>query len=82
MADALKSTIEKLALGTNDLLIFHVHPDDDAIGVGNKLRKMLSKRGIENVIVVCREGTTVEQLDPDAMAQRGWYRKATKRTEA
>lgn len=80
MSKTIKSAIEKLTIGSDDLVVFHVHEDDDAIGVGGKLRRALSRNGIGNTIVVCRSGTSVASLDPDMMAMHGWYRKAASRT--
>lgn len=80
MADSLKSTIEKLAVGASDLIVLHVHEDDDEIGIGGKLRKALTRNGVNNTIIVCRDGTSVSSLDPETMALHGWYRKATIKT--
>lgn len=80
MAESLKSTIEKLAVGPTDLIVFYVHENDDEIGIGGKLRKALTRNGIDNTVLVCRDGTSVSSLDPETMALHGWYRKATIKT--
>ncbi|MEM6259682.1 MAG: hypothetical protein AAGI37_15490 [Planctomycetota bacterium] len=76
MSDTLKSTLTKLKLGPDDLLLVQVHPEDDTIGVGERLRRLLTKNGITNPMIVCREDTKVERIDPETMARHGWYRKA------
>lgn len=69
----------RLSLDPCDILLVRVHPDDCKLDVGRRIKQKLTDQGVDNLLIVSHEGTSVESLDPHTMARHGWYRKATKR---
>lgn len=75
----MKTTLDKLRLRPDDVLLVRVHPSENQLEVGSRIQKALRAHRIHNLVLVAHEGATVEHLDADTMAAHGWFRKATKR---